>query len=219
MSIMKQAFGWVIGIKDESLDSLDIAGMEQKIRATNRMRDQWDREIQKAEKEYQEAVSIEANAGRSPIARKLAIQNGAGIAKRIKTLASASGMLTKMGGLVEQLKMLKKFYNDMIEVQQLPKGLTVEGMIRQIYTMSDVLADKKGRLDDMIASLDSANKSISAENEDQEIEKLMNDLNGLYDEYNTKLALNDTQAAEEVKRRIELKKAEVDKQMGIASIA
>lgn len=219
MSIMTQAFGWIIGLKDKSLDSLDIAEMEQKIRATNRMRDQWDREIQKAEKEYQDAVSIEANAGRSPIARKLAIQNGAGIAKRIKTLASASGMLTKMGGLVEQLKMLKKFYNDMIEVQQLPKGLTVEGMIRQIYAMSDVLSDKKGRLDDMIASLDSANKSISAESEDQEIEKLMSDLNGLYDEYNTKLALNDTQAAEEVKRRIELKKAEVDKQMGIASIA
>ena len=219
MSIMRDAFGWVIGLKDQSLDKLDIAAMEQKIRATNRMRDQWDREIKKAEGDYYNAVSIEANAGRSPIARKLSLQDGAIIAKRIKTLTSASGMLTKMGGLVEQLKMLKDFYNDMMEVQQLPKGMTVEGMIRQIYTMTDVLEDKRTVLNDMIESLNSVPTAIATENGDQEIEKLMNDLNALYDEYNTKLALNDTTAVEEVKRRIEQKKAEVDKQMGIASIA
>ena len=219
MSIMTQAFGWIIGLKDESLDSLDIPKMEQKLRATDRMRARWDNEIKKAEKEYYATVSIEANAGRSPIARQISLQEGKILAKKIKTLSSASAMLTKMGGLVEQLKLLKTFYNDMLEVQQLPKGMTVEGMIRQIYAMTDVLADKKAKLDDMLSSLDSVNTALAAENGDQEIDKLMDELNALYDEYNTKLALNDTKALEEVKLRIEQKKAEVDKQMGISSIA
>ena len=63
------------------------------------------------------------------------------------------------------------------------------------------------------------NVSISEATGDDEIEKLMNELNALYDEYNTKLALNDTKAAEEVRAKIELKKAEVDKQMGVTAIA
>lgn len=219
MSIMKDAFGWILGVQKKSIGDLDIATMESKLRATGRLRDMWEKDIKKAEAEYREAVSVDANAGRSPIARKLSFQRGAIVAKKIKTLTSAVNMLTKMSGVVDQLKMLKQFYLDLSTTMALPKGLSVEQMIRQVYAMSDKMADKKSELEQIMTSLDSANEAISDATGNDEIEKLMSELNALYDEYNTKLAMNDTAGADEIKMKIEVKKAEMDKQMGIAALA
>lgn len=219
MGIMADAFGWMIGVQKRSIADIDIQEMESKLRATNRLKDMWEREIKKADKDYRDAVSVEANAARSPIARKLSLQRGAIVAKRVKTLTSAVNMLNKMSGVVDQLKLLKQFYEDLSSTMSLPKGMSVEELVRQVYAMSDQMADKKAQFDQLMGSLDSANAAISEATGDDEIEKLMNELNALYDEYNTKLALNDTEAADEVRAKIELKKAEVDKQMGVTAIA
>ena len=48
---------------------------------------------------------------------------------------------------------------------------------------------------------------------------MLNELNALYDDYNTKLALNDQKGADDVRAKIDLKKAEMDKQMGIVALA
>jgi len=218
MGLMTDAFGWMLGIQKRSIDDWDIADMDSKLRATARLKDMWERELKKSDKEYREAVSVEANAARSPIARKLSLQRGAIVAKRVKTLTSAVNMLNKMSGVVEQLKLLKQFYSDMVTTMQLPKGMSMEALVRQVYTMGDQMADKKTELDQLMNSLDSANTSIAEATGDDDIEKIMGELNKLYDEYNTKLALNDTKAAEEVRAKIELKKAEMDKQMGVAAI-
>ena len=218
MGIMTDAFGWMLGVQKKPIDELDVATMESKLRATARLKEMWERELKKADKEYRDAVSVEANAARSPIARKLSLQRGAIVAKRVKTLTSAVNMLNKMSGVVDQLKMLKQFYYDMSSTMKLPKGMSVEALVRQVYEMGDRMADKKAELDQMMSSLDSANASIAEATGDDEIEKLMGELNALYDDYNTKLALNDTKAAEEVKVKIELTKAEMDKQMGVAAL-
>ena len=218
MGIMTDAFGWMLGIQKKSIDDWDVAEMDSKLRATSRLRDTWERDLKKADKEYRDAVSVEANANRSPIARKLALQRGAIVAKRVKTLTSAVNMLNKMSGVVDQLKMFKQFYNNMVITMQLPKGMTIESLVKQVYEMIDVMADKKDQIDKMLDALDAANKDVSSTTGDDEIETLMGELNKLYDEYNTKLAMNDTAAAEEVRAKIELKKAEMDKQMGVAVI-
>ncbi len=215
---MNEAFGWMFGINKKPIDELDISAMEAKLRATNRLREMWERELKKADKEYRDAVSIDANATRSPIARKLSLQRGAIVAKRIKTFTSAVNMLNKMSGVVEQLKTLKEYYFDLSSTLQLPKGMSMEALVRQVYAMGDVVEDKKGKIDDMLKALDSVNVTISQGTGDDEIEKLMGELNALYDEYNTKLAMNDTQAVDELRAKIELKKAEMDKQMGINTI-
>lgn len=219
MGIMTDAFGWMLGIQKKSIADLDVAAMDSKLRATVRLKDMWERELTKADKEYRDAVSVEVNATRSPIARKLSLQRGAIVAKRIKTLTSAVNMLNKMGGVVDQLKLLKQFYNDMSTTMQLPRGMSVEALVRQVYAMGDMMADKKGELDRLMDSLDSATASISEATGDDEIEKIMTELNALYDEYNEKLAQNDTVAAETVRTKIEQKKAEMDKQMGVAALA
>lgn len=220
MSMMKDAFGWILGVQKQSIGDLDVQTMETKLRATNRLKDMWEREIKKAETEYRDAVSIDANAARSPIARKLSLQRGAIIAKKVRTLTSAVNMLSKMAGVVDQLKMLKQFYLDLSSTMALPKGLSVEQMIRQVYAMSDKMADKRAELDQIMESLDSANEQIAtATGDDGEIDKLMDELNRLYDEYNTKVALNDTAGADEIKVKIEVKKAEMNKQMGLADLA
>lgn len=219
MGIMADAFGWMLGVQKKSIDDLDVAAMESKLRATQRLKEMWERELKKSDKEYRDAVSVEANAARSPIARKLSLQRGAIVAKRVKTLTSAVNMLNKMSGVVDQLKMLKQFYLDLSSTMQLPKGMSVESLVRQVYAMSDDMAGKKEELDRLMDSLDSASTSISEATGDDEIEKLMNELNALYDDYNTKLALNDQKGADEVRAKIDLKKAEMDKQMGIAALA
>jgi len=218
MSMMKDAFGWIVGVQKQSIGDLDIQTMESKLRATGRLQDMWEREIKKAETEYREAVSVDANAGRSPIARKLSLQRGAIVAKKIRTLTSAVNMLSKMSGVVDQLKMLKQFYLDLSTTMALPKGLSVEQMIRQVYAMSDKMADKKSELDQIMASLDSANEAITDATGDDEIEKIMDELNKLYDEYNTKVAMNDTEGASAIKVKIEVKKAEMNKQMGLMEL-
>ncbi|MBQ7179178.1 MAG: hypothetical protein IJS08_17310 [Victivallales bacterium] len=218
MGVITDAFGWMLGVQKKSINDLDIAEMESKLRATARLGEMWERELKKADKEYRDAVSIEANAGRSPIARKLSLQKGAITAKRIKTLSSAVNMLNKMRLTFEQLKDLKKFYHDLSTTMQLPKGISVEEFVKQVYAMGDQMEDKKAALEQMIDSLDSVGNSISQATGDDEIEKLMSELNELYDEYNTKLAMNDTQAADEVRVKIELKKAEMDKQMGVKAL-
>ena len=219
MGIVADAFGWMFGIQKKSIEDLDVAAMDSKLRATGRLKEMWERELKKADKEYRDAVSVESNASRSPIARKLSLQRGAIVAKRVKTLTSAVNMLNKMAGVVEQLKMLKQFYLDMSTTMQLPKGMSVEDLVRQVYEMGDQMADKKAEIDQLMGSLDSANASIAEATGDDEIERLMGELNALYDEYNTKLALNDTKAADEIRAKIELKKAEMDRQMGVTSIA
>ena len=216
MGLMKEAFGWMLGIQKRSIDDLKVDELDSKLRATFRLKEGWERELGKADKEYRDAVSVEANAARSPIARKLSLQRGAIIAKKIKTLNSAVNMLNKMGGVVDQLKMLKTFHADMVETMKLPKGMSVEAVIKQVYAMSDVMAVKKDELDKMMGALDSVNDAVRETTGDEDIEKLMADLNALYDEYNTKLAMNDTKAADEIRAKIELKKAEMDKQMGVA---
>ena len=218
MGIMKDAFGWMVGINKKPIDELDISAMESKLRATNRLREMWERELRKADKEYRDAVSIEANAARSPIARKLSLQRGAIVAKRIKTFTSAVNMLNKMSGVVEQLKTLKEYYYDLSSTMQLPKGMSMEALVRQVYAMGDVVEDKKKTIDDMLASLDNVSSSLAESTGEDEIEKLMGELNALYDEYNTKLALDDKKAVDELRTKIELKKAEMDKQMGISAI-
>ena len=218
MSMITDAFGWMLGIQKKSIDDWDVAEMDSKLRATSRLRDTWERDLKKADKEYRDAVSVEANAARSPIARKLSLQRGAIMAKRVKTLTSAVNMLNKMSGVVDQLKMFKQFYNDMVNTMQLPKGMTMEALVKQIYTMSDGMAAKKEQIEKMMDALEVANRDVTSMTGDDEIETLMAELNKLYDEYNTKLALNDTKAAEEVRAKIELKKAEMDKQMGVAVI-
>ena len=218
MSMITDAFGWMLGIQKKSIDDWDVAEMDSKLRATSRLRDTWERDLKKADKEYRDAVSVEANAARSPIARKLSLQRGAIMAKRVKTLTSAVNMLNKMSGVVDQLKMFKQFYNDMVNTMQLPKGMTMEALVKQIYTMSDGMAAKKEQIEKMMDALEVANRDVTSMTGDDEIETLMGELNKLYDEYNTKLALNDTKAAEEVRAKIELKKAEMDKQMGVAVI-
>ena len=55
---------------------------------------------------------------------------------------------------------------------------------------------------------------ISIDEINSEIEKLVSELNSLYDEYNTKLAMNDDEAAEQVREKIQLKQAEIDRQTG-----
>ena len=218
MGIMKDAFGWMVGINKKPIDELDISAMESKLRATNRLREMWERELRKADKEYRDAVSIEANAARSPIARKLSLQRGAIVAKRIKTFTSAVNMLNKMSGVVEQLKTLKEYYYDLSSTMQLPKGMSMEALVRQVYAMGDVVEDKKKTIDDMLESLDNVSSSLAESTGEDEIEKLMGELNALYDEYNTKLALDDKKAVDELRTKIELKKAEMDKQMGISAI-
>lgn len=219
MGMIADAFGWMLGIQKKALDDLDVAEMESKLRATSRLRDMWERELKKCDKEYHDAVSVEANATRSPIARKLSLQRGGIVAKRVKTLTSAVNMIIKMSGVVEQLKMLKQFYLDLSSTMQLPKGMSVEALVRQVYEMGDQMAAKKEDLDQLMNSLDSANEAITEVTGDDAIEALVDELNALYDEYNTKVAMSDASAAEEVRAKIELKKAEMDKQMGIASLA
>ena len=216
MGMMKDAFGWMLGIQKKSIDDLKVDELDSKLRATCRLRESWERELGKADKEYRDAVSVEANAARSPIARKLSLQRGAIIAKKIKTLTSAVNMLNKMGGVVDQLKMLKVFHADMAETMKLPKGMSVEAVIKQVYAMSDTMAVKKEELDKMMGALDSVNDAVRESTGDEDIEKLMSELNSLYDEYNMKLAMNDTKAADEVRAKIEVKKAEMDKQMGVS---
>lgn len=219
MGMITDAFGWMLGVQKKPLDDLDVAAMESKLRATNRLREMWERELKKSDKEYEDAVSTKANANRSPIARKLSLQRGAIIAKRVKTLNSAVNMLNKMSGFVNQLTMLKQFYSDMCATMQLPKGMSMESFVRKVYEMGDQMAAKKADLDQLISSLDSANAAITEATGDAELETLMGELNALYDEYNTQVALNDTSAAEDILSKIELKKAEVDKQMGVAALA
>lgn len=214
MGIINNAFSWILGVQKRSIADLDVAEMSLKLRATARLRDSWEREIKAASKEYEKNVSVEENAKRSPIDRKLALQKGTIIAKRIKTLTSAVNMLNKMSGVVEQLKLLKKFYEDLSSTMALPRGMSVEDLVRQVYAMSDTMAEKKGEIDDLLSSIDSANAAISDATGDSEIEKLVSELNSLYDEYNTKLAMNDDEAAEQVREKIQLKQAEIDRQTG-----
>jgi hypothetical protein len=214
--MMKDAFGWMLGIQKRSIDDLKVDELDAKVRATLRLKESWERELGKADKEYRDAVSVEANAARSPIARRLSLQRGAIVAKKVRTLTSAVNMLSKMGGVVDQLKLLKGFHADMVETMKLPRGMSVEAVIKQVYAMGDQMAVKKDELDKMMGALDSVNDAVRETTGDDEIEKLMADLNALYDEYNTKLAMNDAKAADEVRAKIELKKAEMDRQMGVA---
>lgn len=218
MGIMKEAFGWILGVQKKSIADLDVSAMGMKLRATSRLRDVWELEIKKASKEYEKYVSVEENAKRSPIDRKLALQKGGIVAKRIKTLTSAVNMLNKMSGVVEQLKLLKQFYQDLSTTMSMPRGISVEELVRQVYEMSDVMAEKKGEIDDLLSSIDSANSAISDATGDSEIEKLVSELNSLYDEYNTKLAMNENEAAEQVREKIQLKQAEIDRQTGATAL-
>ena len=219
MGIMTEAFGWMVGIQKKSIDDLDIKTMEEKLRATTRLNDMWERELKKASKEYADAVSVEANAARSPIARRLSLMRGTIIAKRVKTLTSAVNMLNKMRGFIDQFKLLKQFKVDLAATMELPHGMSLEDFVRQVYALSDTTAEQKEIFDKMVDSLDTVNKTVGAETGTDDIDKLMDELNALYDEYVTKLALNDAKAAEEVRAKIELKKAEMDKQTGVIPVA
>lgn len=214
MGIMNDAFGWILGVQKQSIADLDVSTMDKKLRAIARLRETLEQVIKKASNEYEKKVSVEENAKRSPIERKLSLQHGAIVAKRIKTLTSAVNMLNKMSGVVEQLMLFKKFYNDLSTTMSLPKGMSVEDLIRQVYSMSDVMAEKKEEIEDLLSSIDSVNSAISDTTGDSEIEKLISELNSLYDDYNTKLAMNDSEAAAHVQEKIQLKQAEIDKKTG-----
>lgn len=215
MSMISEAFGWMVGVDKKSLADLDVESMEANLRQTAHLRESWEREIKAVDKEYRDAVSLESNAARSPIQRKLSFQRGAILAKKMVTLTSAVNMLYKVSGAVEQLKMLKKFYNDLTESMALPKGLSVAQAIPQIYKIIDGVGAKQDELQRIIDSIPEPPKcSVN----DDEIEKMMQDLNKLYEDYNTKVAMNDKAAADKVMLDIEAKKAEMDKQMGLGSL-
>ncbi len=218
MGLMNEAFGWMFGINKKPIDQIDVEDLEQKMRATDRLSGEWVRDLKAAEAEYRRTMSVEANAEKSPISRKLAIQRGAIIARQVKTLSSAVAMLEKMNGAVAQLKSLKQFYTDLTATSVLPKGLSVEETLKQIYAMGDQLSSKQKELADMLAVIDDAGKSILTAEEDDGIDAIMAELNGLYDEYNEKVAMNDAAGAESVKAKIDEKRAEMDKQVGMAFV-
>ena len=73
MGIMTDAFGWMLGVQKKPIDELDVATMESKLRATARLKEMWERELKKADKEYRDAVSVEANAARSPASFRFSV--------------------------------------------------------------------------------------------------------------------------------------------------
>lgn len=218
MGLIKEAFGWMVGIKKTPIDQINVQELENKLRATERLRTAWDRDRLAAEKEYANTISVEAMAGKTPIGRKLAFQRGAIVAKRVKSLTSAVMMLDKMSGAVAQLKEFKRFYEDLQRTTMLPKGLNIDDAIRQVYAATDSLEGKKAELDTLLQGLDDVAKATSLDEPADEITPLMDDLNKLYDEYNDKKALKDEAGASEVQARIDAKRLEIDRKMGVGAL-
>ena len=218
MGLMNEAFGWMFGIGKKPIDQIDVEELEQKIRATDRLKGEWERDLKAAEAEYRKTMSVEANAEKSPVSRKLAIQRGAILARQVKTLSSAVSMLDKVNGALGQIRSLKQFYSDLTATSVLPKGLSIEDTLKQIYAMGDDLSGKQKELSEMLAVIDDANKAITPEEEDDGIDAMMSELNDLYDEYNEKVAMNDAAGAEAVRAKIDEKRAEMDRQVGMAAV-
>ena len=220
MGLMSEAFSWITGIGKKPVDQINIEELETKLRATEHLRASWEREVTAAETEYRKIVSVEENSRRSALARKIAFQKGAILAKKIKTLTSAVAMLSRLGGAIDQLKDLKQFYIDLTKTSALPKGLSVEDTLKQIYAMSDAMTVKLKDLDEMQTVLDETQKAVEPEEEEEDgINTVMQELNALYDQYNEKLALNDTAGADAIKQQIDEKQAEMDKQIGMETLS
>ncbi|MDZ7317384.1 MAG: hypothetical protein ONB24_14830 [candidate division KSB1 bacterium] len=209
MGVIKDAFGWILGITSQSIDSINVEELEEKLRGTKRLQAQWEREIQQAAKEYNEHISPEKNLRRSPIERTLAIQKAKIAAKRASTLTNSVSMLYRLSGVVEQVKLLKKFYKDLCETSKLPKGLTLEQFVKQVEKLSDVLHLKQSEIEKLTHAMEDINRSMDAALGDSGTNK---ELEALFEKYATLVAEGNTSEAEKVK-------AQIDKMAGVPEMA
>ena len=213
MEIIADAFGWILDVQKKPIKDLDLSTMASKIRATQRLTGMWERELAEAINEYSDAVSVEANVARSTVARRLSLQRGLIVAKRVNMLSSALNMLNCISGVADRIKMLESFYMNVFSVRPLPRDMSVELFARQMLAMYDDGSDNKADIDRLEDSLGEDGTAISEAPDDEEIENQTAELGALYEEYCAKLDKNDQDGADEVLAKIKLKTSEVDKQM------
>ena len=205
MGLIKDSFGWLLGLPKQKMDMIDVAALESKLRDTKRLQIQWERDIQSVGKEYNEAISPEKMLLKTPLERGFSIQRAKIAAKRMNTLTGAVTMLYKMATVVEQIKDMKKFYEDVTKTTMLPKGMSMEEFVRQAYAMSDQL---KMRQDD-IHKLDDALSSLQFNMDDATGASDTKELEILFERYSTLVAEGKQEEAMKVK-------AEIDKKAGVA---
>ncbi len=213
MEIISDAFGWILDVQKKPIKDLDLSTMVSRLRATQHLADVWERELTEATNEYRDAVSVEANVARSPVARGLSLQRGVIAAKRANALSSALNMLNGICGVAERIKMLKSFYMDVFSDRQLPRDMSVELFARQMSAIGGDGSYEMAEIDGLEDSFGEDGTAISEAADGDETENLTAELSALYDEYCTKLAKNDQDDANEVLAKIKLKTSEVVKQM------
>lgn len=208
MGLIKDSFGWLLGISKQSMDMINVSELESKLRDTKRLQMQWERDIQSVAKEYNEFISPEKMLQKSPLERTFSIQRAKIAAKRMNTLTGAVTMLYKMAGVVEQIKDMKKFYEDVRATTLLPKGMTMEQFVKEAYKLVDVLKDKRSEMEnlgDALAELSTSMDNVTGSDETKELEVL-------FERYSTLVAEGKQEEALKVK-------AEIDKKAGVAVIA
>lgn len=210
MGIMKDAFGWMFGLKECPVDKIDVEDLERKLIATRQLRTTWERELKTDEKLYLDTTSVEVNAKRTPIERSIERKRANVILARVKTIKSAICMIDRIAGSVEKLKMLKKFYLQQKEVMKLPGNLTMSELQKAVYELGGAIerqGDIAGEFGKMVDDIQIGDVSP----EDAEERALEEKLEKLYEEYDNKIASNDSAGAESVKSQIEaLTSAQID---------
>ena len=154
MGLLKDAFQWVIGLSDRRIDQINVAELDEKVRGVKRLQTSWERELKESHKEYSELLDPGKNLGRSKMELRLALQKSKIAATRIRELTGAVTMLYKMSGLIEQVKMLKRFHADLVEAGTIPGNMN----LKQFVSAVDKL---HGRLDGEMSKIDQIQESFA----------------------------------------------------------
>ena len=202
MGIMKDAFGWMFGLKECPVDKINVEDLERKLIATRQLRTTWERELKTDEQLYLDTTSVEVNAKRTPIERSIERKRANVILARVKTIKSAICMIDRIAGSVEKLKMLKTFYLQQKDVMQLPGNLTMAELQKAVYELGGAIEIQSNTADDFGKIIDDV-KIGDLSPEDVEERELNEKLEKLYEEYDNKIASNDTAGAQNVKSQIE----------------
>lgn len=162
MGFWRENFGWVVGLADKPIDAIDVEPLMERLRSAKRLQAKWEREILSKRQEYDDLFDAKKNVNRSPIERKLNIQKARIVARSVQELTAAVTMLYKMTGMVDKIAQLKKFYEDMKVVGQLPKGMSIHDLMKQVDKLGRNVEREKEKLDEIGATMDQIQVNFSA---------------------------------------------------------
>ncbi len=161
MGLIKESFGWVLGLEGTAIEKIDVARLDETVRGVQRLGLKWEREMRGAQKEYSALMDADANLRRSKIEIRLSLRKARIAARRLQTYERMSLLLERMRSVVSEVKTLKEYAQDLQKAGRLKAGVKLSDLRGEFGRIGLVVDTGRKQLEEIEDALGTVQQAMT----------------------------------------------------------